>query len=180
MRWILFFVCELGLYFALTFERCHRSSWWWSALVWLLFCPIVKLDGGADFCMRAPIPLFLVLSVFVFVTTVHYIGVHSWKWIALVVCLAIGSYVTTKEMIWTLYHCSRLGFGVVINDKIVTFDQDLESRFAEEYNWPGIGDWITSRCNVKDPDKLFFYKWLARRQVPPSHDYAIDARGQGK
>ena len=163
-RWTLFFVCELGLYFLLTFGCCRRNPWWWYALAWLAFCPLVRIDGGADFCMRASIPAFLVLGVLAFHSARRLRAERSWKWAALVGCLVVGSYVPTKEMVWEIYHISRLGLGVVVEDRIVTFDQDLEASFAEKYNWPGIGDWITSKCNVKSPDERFFFRCLARRR----------------
>lgn len=166
-RWALFFVCELGLYFVLTFGCCRRNPWWWYALVWLAFCPMVRIDGAADFCMRASIPSFLALGVLVFHSAVRLRAERSWKWAALVGCLVVGSYVPVKEMAWELYRTSRVGLGVVVSDQIVTFDQDLEARFAEEYNWPGIGDWITAMNTVKSPDELFFFRCLARPRADP-------------
>ena len=166
-RWTLFFVCELGLYFALTFGCCRRNPWWWYALVWLPFCPMVRIDGGADFCMRASIPAFLALGVLAFHSAMRLRAERSWKWAALVGCLVVGSYVPAKEMAWEIYHVCRLGLGVVVEDRIVTFDQDLEARFAEEYNWPGIGEWILAKNTVKSPDEQFFFRCLARPRADP-------------
>ena len=164
LKWILFFGCELGLYFFVTFRNGRSNVWWWCALIWLVLCPLVVIDGGPDFCMRASIPLLMALSVLVFRALLDP-GIEECRWrrILTLVCVVAGAYVPVKEIVLFSIETMNVGVGEVKSDRIVSFDKDLEAEFSAELG-KGIGDWIVGKCNVRSPDGLFFYRYLAKRR----------------
>jgi len=158
-RRCVFFLCfEIGLYFVLSYKWFYRSTWWWTALIWLCICPAVKVGEWADFCMKAMMPAFAALSVMAAFSFIRYRCCRDWRAFALAGCLAVGAYVPVKEILWYAYRTAHVGVGVVVEDRIGTFDQDVVGRYGEN-----CGKMIVSMCNVSDPDSRFFYRWMARK-----------------
>lgn len=164
-RTALFLACVVGPYAVLTFRRFRKSVWWWCVLVWSCVCPAIRIGGEADFCMRASIPAMMCLSALCFLSVSDYLLRRSKLAWVLLGFMIMGTFVPCREMSLYLRRLSATGPGVVEADRIVTFDQDLEAKFLNEKGyWPGIGDWITSKCNIKSPDDAFFYRHMAKRR----------------
>ena len=110
--------------------------------------------------MRVSIPGMMILSAMCFCSYVKY-AQHKWCSWALLLGLAIGAIVPSREMAIYLKCLCNLGVGIVVEDHIVTFDRDLDliKRFGDHR-----GEWIASFCNATDVDSTFFFGYLAKRK----------------
>ncbi len=158
-RTVLFLACEVGLYFLLTYKWFGKNIWWRTSLVLLCVCSLVEIDGGPEFCMRASIPAMMLLSIMCFCSYIKYKSskLHSWSATALMLSMIVGALVPWREQMQYLGVLCKVGFGVVMEDKIVTFDQDLIRNYGPQ------GEWIVSSCNAKDYESMPFYRYLAKR-----------------
>ena len=180
LRYLFFVSCEAGLYFLMTWRHFHGNVWWWSALFVLLLCPLVKVGAGWDFSQRVSTPAWLVLLLM----TLHSM-VEFWKErraVALLIAFlfVLGAGVPAANLKLLLVDRSRDGLGAGERDAIVSFGRDA-SEAAKDLPYPhcNLKD-ITMNCCCRSPGGRFFYKWLARRQVPPSDDSTINGRRQGR
>lgn len=147
-RTLLFLFCEVGLYFLLTYKWLSNNIWWRSSLAWLCFCPLVRVAGGQpDFCMRASIPAMMILSVMCYYSYIKYksLDLHGKQMSVLLLCMVIGALVPWREQTKYMGLLREYGFGVVVNDRIGTFDQNFD--YCEG---------IVSNCNGKNIDNTFF------------------------
>lgn len=157
-RYLVFICCEIGLYVLLTARGNRCGFWWWVTVGWLITCPLIRVGNGNDFCMRASIPAMMLLSIIVFRTVDTNWMKARFVTLALLGCLAVGAYVPAKEMCWYVYHLSQKGFGVVVEDWIVTFDRDFTHGFIVDN-----ADWVVANCCCQDPNSKFFYRWIGRK-----------------
>lgn len=61
LKWILFILIEIGIYFLYIWRYHKRNPLFYSSLMALLLCTFIRIGTGGDFCMRASIPALVIL-----------------------------------------------------------------------------------------------------------------------
>ena len=62
---LLFIFVEIGFFSVAIFRYQKKNPLYWISLATLLVCPLVRIGGSGDFCMRASIPSLLILCLLV-------------------------------------------------------------------------------------------------------------------
>lgn len=98
LKYILFCAVEFGVY-ALLIARKHRNGFFYISLGTLFICPLIKVGGAHDFCMRASIPALFVLMLLVMDSLEEYYNNKQRKnLLTLSVLLGIGAITPSNEI----------------------------------------------------------------------------------
>lgn len=111
LHWLIcFFLPEVGLYLLLIWKRHKRNALYYMCLVCFLVYPFIQVGNGPDFCMRATIPVLLLLYVMVLKTLANAHWRHQNKVLLglFVVVILLGSITPQHEIFRTVY-ATRLG-----------------------------------------------------------------------
>ena len=164
-RWLLFVTCEVGFYALLLLRWGRKSVLYWATFSFLLFCPLLKVGSGCDFCMRSSIPALFVVMVLVLEYLLH-AERRRWPSKALLACLLLmAAWEVGKGMANTIKAtCQyRAASKPLAYDPLYTYDQDLS-----KFKWKTPKDRLiiefSSNILCKRPDETFFFKYLARRK----------------
>ena len=95
---LLFLAVEVLLYFILIFRFHRKNPLYYIALGTLILCPLIRIGGGSDFCMRASIPALLVLCLMVTECLMDSWKKHKVRFIALMVVFLIGAITPIHEL----------------------------------------------------------------------------------
>lgn len=165
-RYLLFVLCEAGLYFLVTWRHFRGNVWWWSVLFVLLLCPLVKVGAGWDFSQRVSTPAWLLLLLMTLYAMVEFWKERKAVALSIAFLLVLGAGVPIANMKFLLVDRGRDGLGGGERDAIVSFDRDV-AEAAKNLPYPHckLKD-ITMNCCCRNPGGRFFYKWLARRHDP--------------
>lgn len=95
---LLFLLIEVLLYYVLIFRYHRKNPLLYISLATLILCPLIRIGGGNDFCMRASIPALLVLCLLVTECLLNSWKTHKIRFFALLVVLLIGSITPIHEL----------------------------------------------------------------------------------
>lgn len=96
--YLLFLMVEVLLYFILIFRFHRKNPLYYITLGMLMLCPLIRIGGGNDFCMRASIPALLVLCLLVTECLFDAWKKHRIRFIALLAVFLIGAITPIHEL----------------------------------------------------------------------------------
>lgn len=156
-RYLLFVCCEAGLLLAVA--RRAGNIWWWSALVWICICPLVKLGNNNDFCMRASIPAFMILMV---LTAQAFSDGSRLRRMFVVAVLALGILHPVRMMHRYMKLTLDTWPNVPRQDRIYSYSRRLEDiQMREKPDRLAFPDALANNHCI-DPYNRFFFRCLAR------------------
>lgn len=162
-RWMLFVVCEIGVYSAVLLTRFWRNPMYWAAFSFLALCPLLQIGPSCDFCMRASIPaLFAVMAM-----VIEYVLDGSWRrwWakVLLAACLLYCGFEVGSEMCKIVIRTNALkaqGMTVVC-DPLYTYDRNLDEFPIHEESDRLIVQ-FSNHFYCSRPEETFFFRYLAK------------------
>lgn len=96
--YILFILIEIGAYYIYIY-RYYKKNWlFYISLFSLLLCPLIKVGGGGDFCMRASIPSLLILYYMVAKSLQKDMRKRNIWCFFIIIALAMGSITVVHEV----------------------------------------------------------------------------------
>ena len=101
--WLVFLAVEIGGICVAVYRYQKRNPLFYVMVVWLCLCPLPRVYGGENFCMRASIPALLILYIYVVEALVQ--SYHKKNRIHLaitLVVLAVGAVTPLHELTRTV------------------------------------------------------------------------------
>lgn len=141
---ILFLVVEMGIYAFLIYKDQCKKPLYWICVLTLCICPLIRVGGGIDFCMRASIPSLLVLMILFFESWEKYREKKNWiLWTVCTIVFLTGAVTPSLEFCRTatktsaMYHNSQTIMSESTSiEGIMTspnFSGDIEGNLFFEY-----------------------------------------------
>ena len=158
LRYAVFVVCEVGLYFVVTWRHFRQSVWWWMTLIVLLVCPLVAIGHGSDFSMRVSVPAMLVLLLMTLYSMFEYWKERRAASIAIGFLLVLGTCVSFANFEIVVLNPRDEQFGE--RDGIISFGGDVAGATKD------MPSHHKNFC-CSNPANHFFYKWMAKREGAP-------------
>lgn len=106
--YLLFIFFEVGLYLIFLSNKYKNNILFYLVILGLLIYPFVIIGKSCDFCMRASIPLFVILYLFI-IEYFDDITVKNWKLTnyLLIIVLLIGAITPLHEISRTIYYTKQ-------------------------------------------------------------------------
>ncbi|MEF9942542.1 MAG: hypothetical protein RR705_03885 [Lachnospiraceae bacterium] len=147
VKWILFFVIEVGIYMMLIYKYEKKNLLFYFIVLNLVVLSLIKVGTSNDFCMRASIPALFILMLMVIDAVRQSWGLKDYKtFIALMIALSIGGVTSLHEFTRTTTETiTRIN-----NNQIVYAEDADEVEVLNSSNFVG---------NVHDN---FFFEYLAK------------------
>lgn len=148
LLYLLFFMIECGaMWFGIWWAHQDKPMFY-IAFVWLAICPLLKLYGDKNFCMRASIPALVVLFVYVAQALIKAIELKRVKnFIAIALLIVMGSVTPFHEMNKTIaetYNAYVNGQGNLVRES-ASFQEIMSNGYE-----------------TTDVNENFFFKYLCR------------------
>ncbi|MCR4567383.1 MAG: hypothetical protein K5769_04995 [Pseudobutyrivibrio sp.] len=139
-RYLLFLLIEIGAYVIFTYKSSRKNNIYICALIMLLFCPMVVIGAGTDFCMRACIPAQVVLFM-AFVDVLKEFNFKQKRATAIIMAIVIllGSVTTINEFLRTIINYPEYKeYGRIEANKeqifeSLNFNTDVENNLFYKY-----------------------------------------------
>ncbi len=142
----MFILLEVGVYFIVIYKYQKKNPLFYIVFIFLTLCPMIRIGGGADFCMRASIPALTVLYIMV-IQTIYKMMEKKDKisFIAICIILVLGS-------ITPIHEINRTVIQTITN-------------YPGFNNMPAISEeeLITQKNFGARIDDNYFYEYLARQ-----------------
>lgn len=150
LGYVLFMILEVGIYCILIFKYQKKNPLFYIAFLFLCTCPLFRVGGGLDYCMRASIPALVVLFLLV-VETIYDAQKEGKRLVVVLLAavLALGAVTPIHEFSRTIQNTFKSTSSEVQIPAVAQTDEQL----------------MTGECcdNFRgDANKSFFYKYLAR------------------
>lgn len=99
VKWALFILLEVGVYYFYIYRYYKRNALFYISLIFLMVCPFIKIGTGGDFCMRASIPSLLILYYMVVQCISKDLAGKKWMYVCcILLTLGIGGITGIHEM----------------------------------------------------------------------------------
>ena len=155
---IYFIFLEALVYLLPLYKQYKKTIMYYVVFVFLVLCPILMSGKKVDFCMRTPIPIFVILSLFVmrFLFRKYNRKRFKMRYLFLCLCLLLGS-------ITPIFEFSR-GFKIVSENKTVFESADQLRSLENIINYDQYGNVISGNFVAEFPEEQIFFKYLSKKK----------------
>lgn len=155
VMFVWFFLLEAGINLLFIRKQYKSTVLYYICFMVLLFCPLIKIGGGADFCMRGSIPALVLLCIMItkFLFRKYNGKYHKFCYSFLILCLFIGSVTPAIEFI--------RGIKDVVEHKEILRTADYVKTLECKVGYDENGNLMNSNFATDFTDKNFF-KYLAK------------------
>lgn len=149
MIWILFIGMEIGGTVICCYFAQKKNPWFWTAIIWLIICPLLQLYGESNFCMRASIPGLVVIYFCIILSLQKFYAKDQKKYlIPLLIVLVIGSATPIHEVNRTIAETKKRYWA----------EQSIEATALT------VTDVLSNQYESVDVSESFFFKYLAQNK----------------
>ncbi len=145
LSYILFYVLEFGVYSIVIHKNESKNPIHYIVIGVLLICPLIKVGGAHDFCMRTSIPALFILMLLVIQNLEKYRADKKIEFYALLLVFALGAVTSFNEIHRTVYETVQ----GVNKGQMVTYQEPSTER-------------VLSRQNFSGSTNSFFFSYLAK------------------
>lgn len=143
-----FLTIEIGGICFIIYRYQRRNPLFYILLLWLCLCPLLKIYGEANFCMRASIPALTILFIYVVQAITDSYSQKKYLHLAVIlIILGIGAVTPMHEFIRTISETGRI--------------YATESEHVR-VDAVGIEDVMSNDYESTDINYNLFFKWFAK------------------
>ncbi|WP_372519167.1 hypothetical protein [Candidatus Ruminimicrobiellum ovillum] len=154
---IYFILLEAMVYLLPIYKQYKGTIMYYVVFIFLLLCPILMSGKKVDFCMRTPIPMFVILSLFVmrFLFRTYNFKKYKIRYLFLCLCLVLGS-------VTPIFEFSR-GFIIVSENKTVFESADQLKSLENIISYDSYGNIRSGNFVAEFPEEKIFFKYLSKQ-----------------
>ncbi|MBR5599432.1 MAG: hypothetical protein IKW39_05270 [Alphaproteobacteria bacterium] len=153
LRLLLFYTLEFLLYIVLIYPKCKKELLYWVIVVCLFLIPFMRVDNQNNFCMRASIPVIILLTILV-IKSMLYEKNKIIKYLLITVFL-IGSVTPMVEFYRGFYYVSKAKRINLVTDEIETLNKQIV--IMPLFLWDA-----NHQFTAKNYGRDIFWQWLAK------------------
>ncbi len=154
---IYFILLEALAYLLPIYKQYKKTIMYYVVFAFLVLCPILMSGKKVDFCMRTPIPIFVILSLFVmrFLFRKYNFKRFKIRYLLLCLCLLLGS-------VTPVFEFSR-GFKMVSENKTVFESADRLRSLENIISYDQYGNVRSGNFVAEFPKEKIFFKYLSKK-----------------
>ena len=155
IMFVYFFLLEAGINLLFIYGQYKATVLYYVCFAVLLICPLIKIGGGADFCMRGSIPALVLLCIMItkFLFRKYNCKYRKVCYSFLILCLFLGSVTPAIEFI--------RGIKDVVEHKEIFRTADYIKTLEGKVGYDENGNLMNANFATDFTDKNFF-KYLAK------------------
>ncbi len=154
---IYFILLEAGVYLIPIYKQYKKNIMYYVIFIYLFLCPILASGKKVDFCMRTPIPIFVILSLMVmrFLFRKYNFKRYKIRYLFLCLCLILGS-------VTPIFEFAR-GVKGVIENKTVFESADKLRSLENILSYDQFGNIRSGNFVAEFPEEKVFFKYLSKK-----------------
>ena len=138
MRYLVFLSFEVSVYYIPIYKHHRKDPLFYISLLMLMICPLIRVGGSIDFCMRASIPSLLVLCLLVTDSLVKTWKTSKRHFAVLLIVFLLGSITPIHEIGRTIENTSGFEDNLRFDDEegvfaIGNFSSDTADNLFYQY-----------------------------------------------